>query len=143
MAKARNYSKMFTIRSLWSEHLTSTYILIGIIFLLLLFMVFYVLRRYCDMNIVDEVVLQPQENGLRNHRRQDFNRCASNLSNYNRSFTLNNQRQQESDHFVAIQIDSLNHQLLHGNDFPPTYEDALRQDKKIQEKPPEYLEFYI
>jgi len=92
------------------------------------------------MNTVDEVVVQPQENGLRNHRRQDFNRF---VSDYNRSFTLNNERRQESDHFVAVQIDSFNHQLLHGNDFPPTYEDALRQDQKIQDKPPEYLELYI
>ena len=92
------------------------------------------------MNIDGERVVQPQENGLRNQRRQDFNRF---ISNYNRSFTLNNQRRQESDHFEAIQIGSLNHQLLLRNDFPPTYEDALRQDQKIQEKPPEYLELYI
>jgi len=124
-----------------SDHLGEAYILIGIIFLLLLFMVFCFLRRYCEMNIVDEVVVQPPENSLRNQRRQDFNRF---VSNYNRSFTLNNhQRTQESDRFVAIQIGSLNHQLLHGNDCPPTYEDALRQDQKIQEKPPEYLELYI
>merc|ERR1739848_766198 len=101
-------------------------------------MAFYVLRRYIWPNIDDEVVVQPQENSLRNQRRQDFNRF---VSNYNRSFTLNNQRRQESDHFVAVQIESFNHQLQ--NDFPPTYEDAWRQDQKIQEKPPEYLELYI
>ena len=124
-----------------SDHLGEAYILIGIIFLLLLFMVFCFLRRYCEMNIVDEVVVQPPENSLRNQRRQDFNRF---VSNYNRSFTLNNQRQQESDHFEEVmQIDSLNHQLLHGNDCPPTYEDALRQDQKIQDKPPEYLKLSI
>jgi len=122
-----------------SDHLSEAYILLSIIFIILV-SAFCVLRRYIWPNIDDEVVVQPRENGLRNQRRQDFNRF---VSNYNRSFTLNNQRQQESDHFVAIQIDSLNHQLLHGNDFPPTYEDALRQDQKIQEKPPEYLELYI
>jgi len=130
-----------------SKHLDEAWILvaggIGLLFLLGLFIAFCVLRFYfcccdCEMNIDDEVLVQPRENSLRNQRRQDFN-CF--VSNNNRSFTLNNQRQQESDHFVAVQIESFNHQLQ--NDFPTTYEDALRQDQKIQEKPPEYLELYI
>merc|ERR1712141_50375 len=126
-----------------SNHLSSAIsllCLIGLVFLLLL--LFRLLRRCAlrETNTDGEVVVQPRESGLRNQRRQDFNRF---VSNYNRSFTLNNQRRQESDRFVAIQIDSFNHQLLHGNDCPPTYEDALRHDQKIQNKPPEYLELYI
>jgi len=110
------------------------YVLIGISVIIVMLLC---CSLVCGPNS-DGVAVQSQENGLRNQqRRQDFNRF---LSNDNRNFTRNSQRQQV---FEAVQIDSLSHpgaETLRGNDCPPSYEDAMRQDHKISEKPPEYIE---
>jgi len=109
--------------------------------------VVYYLIRYCGGGFLDRnamasaQVVQSQETrdliNRRNQRRQEFHRF---VSSYNRNFTPNSQRHQEFETLEPVIIDV---ERLRENDCPPSYEDALGQDKKIEEKPPEYLELYI